>query len=301
MADSIPHISVCVCAYKRPALLERSLKSLCVQQPDGLFTFSIVVTDNDAAETARATCERIPAGTATEIKYCMEPVQGIARARNRAVANATGDYIAFLDDDEFVPAHWLKTLYLTLGQYKADGVLGPVDPHFDADAPHWVIEGKFYDRPVQPTGMQLRWKQCRTGNVLLKAELFRASELAFDPACLSGEDQDFFRRKIGEGKSFVWCHEAGALEVVPSIRWKRSFLLKRAMFRGIFAQKNHGIQPVRMLQAIISVPLYVLALPVAFILGQTKFMTCMFKLSYHAGRLLGFVGINPFRQSYVTE
>jgi glycosyltransferase involved in cell wall biosynthesis len=301
MTSHLPHISVCICTYKRPLLLQRCLASVCNQSTEGRFSYSVVVADNDVMESARETVEKCAADAGAAIEYCVEPQQNIARARNKAVHHATGEFVAFIDDDEFTTSDWLLTLLKTLRRYQADGVLGPVNPHFDDATPKWVIQGRFYDRPVQPTGMRLPWNKCRTGNVLLKRELFGTEPEPFDPACLSGEDQDFFRRKSDLGASFVWCHEAPASEVVPPLRWKRSFLMRRALFRGIFAQRNHGLQPLRLLQAFVSMPLYTVILPVALALGQAKFMTCVFKLSYHTGRLLGFFGMNPIRQAYVVE
>jgi succinoglycan biosynthesis protein ExoM len=301
MTSHLPHISVCICTYKRPSLLGRCLASVCDQRTEELFSYSIIVTDNDVTESARETVEKLNADSRVAIKYCVEPRQNIARARNKAVHNATGEFLAFIDDDEFTTSDWLLTLLKRLLAYDADGVLGPVHPHFEDAAPKWVIQGRFYDRPIQPTGMRLPWNKCRTGNVLLKRELFGTEEEPFDPACLSGEDQDFFRRKSDLGASFVWCHEAPAYEVVPPLRWKRSFLVRRALFRGIFAQRNHGLQPLRLLQAFVSTPLYAVVLPLALALGQAKFMSCVFKLSYHTGRLLGFLGVNPIRQAYVVD
>jgi len=222
-------------------------------------------------------------------------------ARNKAVENATGDFVAFIDDDEFPVTEWLRTLFLTIGEYNVDGVLGPVRPHFEDGAPQWVIKGGFYDRPTHPTGMALPWRKCRTGNVLLKRELFAGDAQPFKPECLSGEDQDFFRRKMEKGHTFIWCHEAPVYEVVPAVRWTRGFLVRRALFRGIFAQRNHGFQPLRVLQAVISAPLYAVMLPVALVFGQDRFMTCAFKLSYHVGRLFALFGFNPIRQPYVTD
>lgn len=301
MTSQLPHISVCICTYKRPVLLRRCLESVCNQTTDNLFSYSVVVADNDAMESARETVRESAAESRVAVQYCVEPRQNIARARNKAVGNATGEFVAFIDDDEFTTSDWLLTLIKTLWTCDADGVLGPVSPYFDGATPKWVIRGGFYDRPVQPTGMRLPWNKCRTGNVLLKRELFGIDAEPFDPACLSGEDQDFFRRKSDLGACFIWCHEAQAYEVVPPLRWKRSFLLRRALFRGIFAQRNHGLQPLRLLQALVSVPVYAVVLPVALILGQARFMRCFFKLSYHAGRLLGFLGMNPIRQAYVVE
>jgi succinoglycan biosynthesis protein ExoM len=296
-----PHISVCICTYKRPALLKRTLESVCAQRTDGLFTYSVVVSDNDKGESGRSTAEEMGSRSQVAVKYSVAAKQGIALARNNAVANATGDLVAFIDDDEFAPNEWLLTLLNAIRRFGVDGVLGPVDPHFDDEAPRWVVKGGFYRRPVLPTGTVLTWKQCRTGNVLLKSELFAGDGQPVDPRCLSGEDQDFFRRKIETGKTFVWCHEAPAREVVPAVRWKRSFLVKRALFRGIFAQRNHGFQPVRVLQALISAPVYAVILPIALFFGQANFMTCVFKLSFHIGRLCGLIGYNPIRGAYVYD
>jgi glycosyltransferase involved in cell wall biosynthesis len=301
MSNEKPHISVCICTYKRPELLTRSLETVCLQQTDNLFTYSIVIADNDKSESAHTAVAQMAAQSPVPITYCVEPRQNIALTRNKAVENATGNFIAFIDDDEFPIQEWLLTLFKTIREHDVDGILAPVNPHFDEGAPRWVIDGRFYERPIHPTGMVLSWNQCRTGNVLLKRELFAKDSQPFKPECLSGEDQDFFRRKIENGHRFIWCHEAPVYEVVPAVRWKRSFLVRRALFRGMFAQRNHGLQPVRVLQAIISAPAYALALPVAFIFGQDKFMTCVFKLSYHLGRLFALFGFNPIRQAYVTE
>jgi glycosyltransferase involved in cell wall biosynthesis len=67
--------------------------------------------------------------------------------RNTAVAHATGDFIAFIDDDEFPADDWLIQLRATCDRYKAAGVLGPVRPHFDEPPPAWIIKGGFLRTP----------------------------------------------------------------------------------------------------------------------------------------------------------
>ena len=96
------HVSVCICTFRRPALLGNLLHKLVGQETQGLFTYSVVIADNDRAQSAK----EIVAECATldlSVKYCHEPEQNIALARNRALENATGDFVAFIDDDEFPP------------------------------------------------------------------------------------------------------------------------------------------------------------------------------------------------------
>src|SRR3974390_3406614 len=135
-----PHVSACVCTFKRQAFLKHSLEALTTQETGGLFTFSIVVVDNDEAESARAVVSAAAAGSAVSRKYCGESRQNIALARNKAIENATGDFVAFLDDDEVPIKEWLLTLFLACIRYNVDGVLGPVKPRFDERVPAWVVK-----------------------------------------------------------------------------------------------------------------------------------------------------------------
>lgn len=53
------HISVCICTYKRPKLLARLLSELQNKIAEQLFTYSIVVVDNDCNQSAKATVSSI--------------------------------------------------------------------------------------------------------------------------------------------------------------------------------------------------------------------------------------------------
>lgn len=298
---SIEHISVCVCTYKRPQLLKRLLDALRDQESGGLFSYSIVVVDNDRSRSAEDVVGEFGASSGIPIKYCVEPQQNIAMARNRAIENAAGDLIAFIDDDEFPIKRWLLTLFEALNKFGVDGVLGPVKPHFDDEPPQWVVKGKFYDRPSYPTGFVIDWRKGRTGNVLLKRQLFDPSTQVFSPEFRTGEDQDLFRRLIAKGHVFIWCHEAMAFEVVPRARWNYSFMLRRALLQGA-ASRLHPTFGVRDIAiSMIAVPAYIAVLPFSLVLGQGRFMSPLVRLCNHAGRLLASLGINPIGEPYVTS
>lgn len=297
----LPHISVCICTFKRTHLLGRLLQEISLQETNALFTFSIVVVDNDAQQSARGVVKHFAAGAPIPVRYAVEPRQNIALARNQAVANATGDFIAFIDDDEFPIRRWLLTLFNACHKYGVDGALGPVKPHFDDPPPKWLVKGRFYDRPSYPTGLVIDWKKGRTGNVLLKKEVFVHEKQPFRPDFLSGEDQDFFRRVIEKGHVFVWCHEALAYEVVPPIRWKRTFMMKRALLRGANSKLHPSFGPAEIAKSLVAVPAYAVALPFAFVLGQDKLMSAAIRLCDHLGRLFAFIGVKLVREPYVTE
>jgi succinoglycan biosynthesis protein ExoM len=280
-------------------LLKRLLDELSQQETVDLFSFSVVVCDNDQAKSAEPVIDEACATYPFSIKYCVEPRQNIALARNRVVENADGEFLAFIDDDEF-PAHdWLLKLFKTCVEYKVDGVLGPVLRHFDDVPPAWLRKSKFYVRRVNPTGMPVAWLEARTGNVLLKREVIGSDTAPFRPEYRAGEDQDFFRRKISEGKKFIWCADAEAFEVVPPARWKRTYLIRKALLRGATA----GLQcnAAGVIKSVIAIPLYALAMPFTVLAGQHYFMTLLVKTCDHLGKLLILMGINPIREQYVSE
>ena len=184
--------------------------------------------------------------------------------------------------------------------YHVDGVLGPVKRHFDEEPPKWVVKGKFYERPTYPTGFVIDWRKGRTNNVLLKKRIFSDGAQPFRPEFLSGEDQDFFRRMIEKGYVFIWCNEAVVYEVVPPVRWKRTFMLRRALLQGTVSVIDPTLGALGITKSVIAVPAYTAALPFALALGHHRFMTLLVKLFDHIGRLLALLGIKPIK-AYVTD
>ena len=89
-------ICICIATHRRPQQLKRLLTSLIEQQEAP--PFEVAVVDNDAGAPPR----RLPPNFG--ITYLVEPVRGLARARNRSVAASTSKFLAFIDDD-----HWATT------------------------------------------------------------------------------------------------------------------------------------------------------------------------------------------------
>jgi len=146
--------------------------------------------------------------------------------------------------------------------------------------------------------MAVDGEEARTGNVLIKRELVLGAS-PFRPEFRAGEDQDFFQRKIAEGRRFIWCAEAEAYETVPPARWGRKYLLRKALLRGATAGLRTNATGA--VKSLLAVPLYALALPFTLLAGQQYFMTLLVKLCDHLGKLLILVGINPVSEEYVLD
>ncbi|CAN5913639.1 hypothetical protein BH11GEM2_BH11GEM2_20650 [soil metagenome] len=130
--------TVVICTRNRAATLARALESLCgLRVPDATSWEGLVVdnasTDATSHVVARSV-DRLP------VRMALESQPGLSHARNRAVAEARGDYILWIDDDAVPHADWLAA-YLAAFEAWPNAVVfgGPIDVAFDAPLPEWFV------------------------------------------------------------------------------------------------------------------------------------------------------------------
>jgi len=225
-------VSVCIATYRRVERLRSLLDDLARQRraPD-----QVIVVDNDAAGSARAAIEQARAAAPPfPIDYEVQPERNIALTRNRTVALATGEWLAFIDDDERAPENWLERLLEAAGRYGADGVLAPVEPSVPPEAPRWIRRGRFYEFPGIPSGAVVPFNRMRFGNVLLRGSSVRSEPGPFDAdyGLSTGEDNDMLVRLARRGVRIVWCSEAAVSEPIEPKRWSLRWLLLRSLSGG---------------------------------------------------------------------
>jgi glycosyltransferase involved in cell wall biosynthesis len=105
--EQFPTLTVAVCTKDRPENLRRCLESIFKLHPDNSSPgFEILVIDNAPAD--EQTKELV--ASLDGVSYIREPKAGLDFARNRALKEATGELIAYLDDDVIVDRIWLDGL-----------------------------------------------------------------------------------------------------------------------------------------------------------------------------------------------
>jgi succinoglycan biosynthesis protein ExoM len=279
-------------------MLSTLIANLQHQTTENLFTYSAVIVDNDVNRSAEKTVQQWQTQSTIRIDYYNQPEQNIALTRNKAVDNAAGDFIAFIDDDEFPEATWLLNLFKTLQRYKADAVLGPVRPYYVDGTPKWLIKSKLCERPSYPTGTRLPGRETRTGNVLLSKSMFQNPGDRFDPAFgrTGSEDTNYFRMMEKKGRVYVWCEEAPAYETVPPERWTTDYYTTRSFRIGGMAgrriRRNHSI--AYSLLFLVKSTVYVigtgLLIPVAWVLGKHVYIRIATRLVYNVGLMSSLAG-----------
>ncbi len=116
----LPPISVVVCTRDRSELLARCLRSFAqLDYP----TYEVVVVDNaPTSDAARQVAD------AAGVQYVREDLPGLDRARNRGLASARFDIVAYTDDDVEVDRLWLRGIASGFADPSVQLVTGLVAP-----------------------------------------------------------------------------------------------------------------------------------------------------------------------------
>jgi GT2 family glycosyltransferase len=117
-----PRISIAVCTRDRPGLLARALETLARQAPA---PDEILVVDNAPTDgaTRQLVLDRFP-----DVRYVLEPVPGLDYARNRALGEAVGDVVAFIDDDAVAAPDWAEALRRNFTDPRVAVCTGRIEP-----------------------------------------------------------------------------------------------------------------------------------------------------------------------------
>ena len=291
------HINVCVCTYKRTNLLGRLLEKLKNQVTDNLFTYDIIVVDNDYLHSAQDTVRKVIDESRVLIKYFIEPTQNIALARNKGISNANGTFIAFIDDDEIPNEKWLLNLYSAYKNNVCDGVLGPVFPYFEQEPPRWVRKVKSSKKIKKEK--YLIWEEMSTGNALILRSRIVHLNQKFDERLgrIGSSDSAFFKNMIKNGCSFVWANDAYVYEIVPPERYSIKWLLRRSLRGGgtysklKFEELNLLCRIIYTGKYFIAVLVFLICLPFSVLFGRHIFVRYLMKLFSNIGKIGGIFNI----------
>lgn len=102
-------ISVVVPIYNGEKTIARCLDSLLAQELDGKAELEIVVVD-DGSSDGSAELLRAYAKDNTCIRIISQENRGLGAARNRGVRETTGEYIGFVDCDDFIAPEMYRTM-----------------------------------------------------------------------------------------------------------------------------------------------------------------------------------------------
>jgi glycosyltransferase involved in cell wall biosynthesis len=106
--------------HRLPEVLER----LKMQTDIEHLSWEIIVVDNNSQDQTAKIVKAYQTSFPYPIRYCLEPQQGAAFARKRAVREARSELIGFLDDDNLPTPNWVAKAYTFAQHHPTVGAYG---------------------------------------------------------------------------------------------------------------------------------------------------------------------------------
>jgi len=245
--DSTPNtnidISVVMCTYNRPDMLRDALESLAGQETDGLFTYEIVVVYGGKEEMSLPVIEQIAAATDVPVRGIHEPRRGQVIARNRALDEARGAWLAHFDDDQIADCRWLVELLTTAREKNARVVGGALFLKLPEGC-----QRELTGQCRRMLGESVNWDEVQeysrkegpgTGNVMFHSSVFDEVGRFDESFQLRGYDTDLYRRVRDADIDAWFTPRAIAYHVTPSSRLEDDYFRETSLHNGwSFARRD---------------------------------------------------------------
>ncbi|MEO0925732.1 MAG: glycosyltransferase family 2 protein [Cyanobacteria bacterium J06643_13] len=185
----MPAISVIIAAYNSQSTISETISSVLNQ------TFSdleVIVIDDGSTDLTR---DRVKEIADQRVKLFPYQNGGVAKARNRGLAHATGEYIAFLDHDDLWVADKLEAQLSAIQQSdRAEVAYSWTINMYSEEQPVRFVECPGIDFKGDVYEQILASNFVGSGSNILVSRQAIASVGEFDSVPVSNEDWDFYIR-----------------------------------------------------------------------------------------------------------
>ena len=113
----MPQFSIIIPVYRVEEYLEKCVESILAQTCQD---FELLLIDDGSPDGSGAICDRYAASHPNQVRALHQPNGGAGAARNRGIELAQGDYLLFVDGDDWLAPNLLEDLSASIAATPAD-------------------------------------------------------------------------------------------------------------------------------------------------------------------------------------
>ena len=241
-------LTVAIPTHNRSHTLALTLGSLAALKLEPEIEIECLVIDNNSTDATAGVVEAFARTAPFSTRRVFEPRQGSSFARNRAVHEARGELIFFIDDDVIVEADWAWQLMAEIRRRDLDAACGLVLAQWQAAPPSWLgaeVYGKLAVHAESAPPPE-KLSQFFSANVGLKREclerfgLFREDLGVVGGNPMSGEDTELFNRIISGGGKIGLAPRAVVHHLIGPERMTRAYFRHKSFAFGMGSAYGGG-------------------------------------------------------------
>jgi len=238
--------TVTIQTHNHAETLATTLESLwelrCPQHVD----YEILVVDNDSSDHTPEVIRRYAKVLAPRLRSVFEPKQGLSHARNRALCEARGEIVCFLDDDVKVDPGWLEAVSNAFINLSAVVVGGRSYLIYPTVRPFWLPPERETLLSRLDHGAQTLVNTDKTlfglnfsvrRKVALNIGGFKEDFGRRGKSLLGGEEEDLLFRIRKVGGVVVYEPKAVVGHMVAPERLSRSWFYRRCYADGVISKR----------------------------------------------------------------
>ena len=252
-------VTIAIPTHNRARTLSETLDSLrAIAIPDDAALECVVIDNASTDDTPRVVEAAANSTPPFPIRSVLEPRQGSSFARNRAVDEARGDFIFFLDDDATADREWLRAMLSAMENRGLDAACGMVLPRWSTPPPPWLgprlwVKLAVHDRAAlesAPANEVAALENYFSANVGFRRSAFaRFGRFREDLGVvggnpMSGEDTELFARIIARGGKMGFVPGAIVHHLIGPERMTPEYLRRKSFAYGfgsaIAGGKSHN-------------------------------------------------------------
>lgn len=214
--------TIILCTYNRAHWLGDALRSLLKLRTAEGRDYEILVVDNASTDNTPDVVAEIASEAPVPVRCVRETRQGLSAARNRGIAEARGEWLAFFDDDERAVEEWLLELRATIDAKNVRAAGGSV--HLITSDDDAEMLSPALQKILAPGGREEQESKfspkhsLNGGNQILHWSVFDEIGNYEETWTEGGEDTQFFMRLYNAGIEAWYNPKAIVLHLVPPYR-----------------------------------------------------------------------------------